>query len=1268
MLTLPPKFEASLGNGTRTSLFPLLVIYKDSRIDEPDTWDRSNSINISIKETNLDDTYFSPLLLKSPTISSSADLSDNKYKISSVSLSISNAPYKGEIFSDNVQSLLNPVCQVYFCSNGITKLEDCLLVYTGTIRRYSQSLESVNLTVEDITEQMLSVDIPSTKISEDDGLFRESDIGNPYPMVYGYVDKTPLIPESSGTDDMGELEDNISNLLIDKPGKEIKGYVTLDDSGEYGDTNLHSGHQLVQQGMFMGNDYLSSYGNGFVNIPRFLPNYWGPDHLMLGNSDDRVIYSFLHATSNRAASINIFSHAIQQIGTEDNPEIGIPSRIYRPFTKLSAFTYCDEEQDGDRDSINKIYGFTNYEYSSTSPSWKPWKLINDFQDVIEAYDNDWSEGGTFSWWEPTNCNSNTHGGTNDIIDSNWVGAGRDGKFPISRIQNGNWSEGIYFAGSNCDGEIGVHYKTGGSYVRLMYDTQDVDSLPCVSKIFYDAEYHSADDMDDDYKLAMPGAVWAKKELISWSEDYDPGQPHGEYELAEDLQYDSHLVSPFIPDHDSKIHNSSRWSGGNDIGIYYAGQTGTEDSIRGKNLITIIPDFNNTNSYESIQFGVPQLPEVGNVHGNDQGFCSLQLYNAYLLQDVVLDNVLDREFYASIEGRIISGEVDGIIDAVTSAYTEDTGQNNNMGFPIYKKYFIVDNYNKLREYVDTYGEQILSNTTISGIGDFYDGTYPGMHIDDSIQGLFMTYIYFGVDYDSWEGDTGVYETMGSEETILVENNQFIVADILKDELNYKGDISFSNIGADWKYSFTLSEQKSAKSVIEGIFKSSVNIASFNSSGQFKFIDNLQLIPDESIYPFINIDDVLKYSFELTKIDEVYNQVSVKYKENYGSGGFDKETGFGVDVGGTIYETYDEITAGLHPDEPEKHYNIEYYNLEDSETKLEVESEYIRDEATAKKLQKRLYSFYANQHLVVKFDLPVTFLSMEVGDYFRFDRLLGGTLAFGQDYTKSTNKNGQLIYSVFFITSIKKSLDKVKVEAIQMHRGDFGFPEEWEEGNTTDNEDIIIDEVPFSEETTDNYINASWLNVPGWDSDFKNNPTISLETNVEEDWNYSIWITFVSDDFIVQGDESSFSIQAGTYLKGQLSGDFLVNSQKVIYDEDSGNYSGMVNFYSRLDIPDGVVIYGKIGIYNADMWRDDIVDSETYTELPFQHTYSSWEPTIGDINSDGIINVQDLVYLVQHILSEEEATDLELYAGDFNQDGGLNILDVVQLVNYILEGGS
>ena len=135
MLTLPPKFKQALGNGTRTSLFPIVRIYKNVRIDKPDTWDLAPSVNLSIKEINLDVGEFSPLLLTSPSFTSSADIINRKYTISKVSLSISNALYKGEIFSDSVQTLLNAVCQVYFCSNGITELDDCLLVYTGTIRR-----------------------------------------------------------------------------------------------------------------------------------------------------------------------------------------------------------------------------------------------------------------------------------------------------------------------------------------------------------------------------------------------------------------------------------------------------------------------------------------------------------------------------------------------------------------------------------------------------------------------------------------------------------------------------------------------------------------------------------------------------------------------------------------------------------------------------------------------------------------------------------------------------------------------------------------------------------------------------------------------------------------------------------------------------------------------------------------------------------------------------------------------------------------------------
>ena len=155
MIDLPPKFKQALGNGVRTSLYPLVKIYKGIRIDDP-LENATEVINLSIKETNISGSAYKPLLLNSPYIKSSADKVNNKYTISSVSLSISNAPFQGKIFSDDIQSILNAVCQVYYCANGIDSIGDCLLVYTGTIRRFSQSAETIKLELEDATQQILS--------------------------------------------------------------------------------------------------------------------------------------------------------------------------------------------------------------------------------------------------------------------------------------------------------------------------------------------------------------------------------------------------------------------------------------------------------------------------------------------------------------------------------------------------------------------------------------------------------------------------------------------------------------------------------------------------------------------------------------------------------------------------------------------------------------------------------------------------------------------------------------------------------------------------------------------------------------------------------------------------------------------------------------------------------------------------------------------------------------------------------------------------------
>ena len=53
-------------------------------------------------------------------------------------------------------------------------------------------------------------------------------------------------------------------------------------------------------------------------------------------------------------------------------------------------------------------------------------------------------------------------------------------------------------------------------------------------------------------------------------------------------------------------------------------------------------------------------------------------------------------------------------------------------------------------------------------------------------------------------------------------------------------------------------------------------------------------------------------------------------------------------------------------------------------------------------------------------------------------------------------------------------------------------------------------------------------------------------------------------------------------------------------------------------------------------------------------------LGDMNSDGLLNVLDVVSLVSTILNDDDY----ILFGDMNQDGGLNVLDIVQLVNIIL----
>jgi hypothetical protein len=69
-----------------------------------------------------------------------------------------------------------------------------------------------------------------------------------------------------------------------------------------------------------------------------------------------------------------------------------------------------------------------------------------------------------------------------------------------------------------------------------------------------------------------------------------------------------------------------------------------------------------------------------------------------------------------------------------------------------------------------------------------------------------------------------------------------------------------------------------------------------------------------------------------------------------------------------------------------------------------------------------------------------------------------------------------------------------------------------------------------------------------------------------------------------------------------------------------------------------------------------------------TVSGWiftDVISGDANSDGIVDVADLVYLVNY-LYRGDVPPSPVSLGDFNQDGEVNLADIVALVNYLFRG--
>ena len=203
------------------------------------------------------------------------------------------------------------------------------------------------------------------------------------------------------------------------------------------------------------------------------------------------------------------------------------------------------------------------------------------------------------------------------------------------------------------------------------------------------------------------------------------------------------------------------------------------------------------------------------------------------------------------------------------------------------------------------------------------------------------------------------------------------------------------------------------------------------------------------------------------------------------------------------------------------------------------------------------------------------------------------------------------------------------------GDFlyrwGNAQNYERGNNSDN--LICDQhsvnwIPNGYPGEGNFI---LFNNSG-------NEAIEFISPVDEDGFYAIedGQPYGPDDITWDSPYYSTAMQGGAFR--------LPNGNTLITDCDSADIEEITE--------SGSVVWS----YSQSGTNANIARAQKYA---IDHFDEVDDGITGDINSDGILNILDIVSLVNLVL----ANDYEP-SGDINQDGTLNILDIVSLVNLIL----
>ena len=180
MIELPEKFKLDT-EGNDTYLIPLVII--------------DNKIYLSTNKVSLEQKNYNPLIKSISNIKESVDVTNKIFKISYFQLSLINYEYNNNRISDEIFSgisIMNKKIDIYYKSQSAQSLDDCLKVYSGYVRKISESSELLKIECEDSTEYIMNQTLPSQTIPFDAHV-PDKYWGERVPIIYGHLSKAPCV-------------------------------------------------------------------------------------------------------------------------------------------------------------------------------------------------------------------------------------------------------------------------------------------------------------------------------------------------------------------------------------------------------------------------------------------------------------------------------------------------------------------------------------------------------------------------------------------------------------------------------------------------------------------------------------------------------------------------------------------------------------------------------------------------------------------------------------------------------------------------------------------------------------------------------------------------------------------------------------------------------------------------------------------------------------------------------------------------------------------